>query len=342
MARKLDPSAKMLFIGEVVADALRARAPHLAELLDLDSIEALPTEYIDQRTRGKRFGDAAFRVRFRKGRFPAVASGKARGRRLYLIVAVEFQHRSDAGMGGRVREYAEWQDGHYRQLGVVRNGEHPPLLALVIHTGPDRWTAEDGTETLRVLPRRAARLLVRWQRQAYILIDAGPRSRLSLPGHNRIGAVIRLARCATIEELAAQLVEEWQRFGGHENLRFRRGLWAWAKESGPAQPGTRLPSFEELEATKEEPRMPNVLAARIRELVDNEIEQGRARGMEQGIEQGQRETLELLASRRFGADAARGLSLALNGTPSREKVAELGDLILHCQSAQEFLSRLND
>ena len=88
--------------------------------------------------------------------------------------------------------------------------------------------------------------------------------------------------------------------------------------------------------------MPNVLAARIRELVDNEIEQGRARGMEQGIEQGQRETLELLASRRFGADAARGLSLALNGTPSREKVAELGDLILHCQSAQEFLSRLND
>ena len=69
MRRKLDQAAKQLFIGDVFADALRAALPEVAALLRLETIEPLPTEYIGP-DRVKRFDDAAFRVPFRKGRFP--------------------------------------------------------------------------------------------------------------------------------------------------------------------------------------------------------------------------------------------------------------------------------
>ncbi len=344
MARKLDQSAKMLFIGEVIADMLRAAEPELAALVDLDSIEALPTEYIDGDTRTRRFGDAAFRVKFRKGRFPAHGSKGAKRRRRFLIVAVELQHTNDTDMLDRVREYADWQEGHYRQQGVVREGEHPPLLALVIHTGPDRWTAADGTEVFEGLPRGAARRLARWQRQAYIPIKAGRRSTLSLPEDNRLGAVVRLARCPTRTEMIRQLALELEYFGGPEHLRFQRGLLARVEEVW-GDVGVEMPSVEELLEAKEEGRMADFLEVRIREWRDEAIAEGRAIGIEagreEGREEGQRVALERLAADRFGPEAARRLSDTLNGTPSSDRVVELGNLIFRSRTAEEFVDGLD-
>ena len=81
-------------------------------------------------------------------------------------------------------------------------------------------------------------------------------------------------------------------------------------------------------------------------LLEDRVKQWQAdwlsEGHERGREEGQRDVLEGLAERRFGADAARRLSIALNGSPTSERVAELGDLIVRCETADEFIDRLDN
>ena len=329
--RRHDEAAKLLFIGEVVADGIRVAVPELAATLRLDTIKPLPTEYVSQE-RTKRFGDAVFSVKFRKGRFPPTVSGR-RARRRYLLVPTEFQHRDDASMAQRVREYTAEMEGHYRHQGLIRTGEHPPVLALVIHTGPGRWTAPDGTDALRRLPKRTVRHLAAYQPQAYIPLDVGRRSALDMSDASRLGAAAALVRCATARELAARLVEEWDRFGNPDDMRFRRGMLAWAEETvlGFPDSGFELPSFEELEGLKEKD---------MAYLLEDKVKQWQAGWLSEGREEGQRDLLEGLAERRFGADAAKRLSTALNGSPTSERVAELGDLIVRCETEDEFLAAL--
>ncbi len=344
MRRKLDEAAKLLFIGDVVADALRAAVPEIAALLRLDAVEPLPTAYVGP-DRLKRFGDAAFRVRFSKGRFAAgePAAGRRRGRRLYLLLAVEFQHRNDAGMARRVRDYAAWMEEHYRHQGVIRPEEYPPVLALVIHTGPGRWTAADGTEVLRALPGRAARRLAPYQPQAYIALDVIRHSTPGPPDGNRLAAVARLAGSATARELVLRLAAEWRRFRGPSDTRFRRGMLAWAEEAvlGFPDSGFELPSFEELDGL-EENDMAYPLDDRAQQWQAEWLEEGREEGRLAGREEGQRAMLERLAERRFGADAARRLSAALNGALDGAKLNELSDLVIGCATADEFIERLED
>ena len=64
-------------------------------------------------------------------------------------------------------------------------------------------------------------------------------------------------------------------------------------------------------------------------------------GIAQGMEQGKRDLLERQAERRFGAEAARRLSVALNGAASARRMDELGDLVVLCGTADEFVDRLD-
>ncbi len=118
-------------------------------------------------------------------------------------------------------------------------------------------------------------------------------------------------------------------------------MLAWAQEvaHGIGDSELRLPSFEELEGMEEQ-QMANVLADRYKQWVADSRDKGRVEGRVEGREEGQRELLEALATRRFGADAAQRLSATLNGSASREAFAELGDLIIRCETAEEFVEEL--
>ena len=358
--RKLDEASKRLFVGRVIADTLRIAKPKLAALLDLHSVEALPTEYIGSAGTGgrpgKRLADSAFRVDFKEGVFPPDTSAETpgEGRRPFLIAACEFQHASDADMLHRVREYAAWQDEHYRHQGLIRPREHPPLLPLVFHTGPDRWTAKDGLEVYRSLPNAAASELAPFQRQAYILLEVGRRSTLSPPDGNSLGAVVRLTGCATAEDLYRRLFEEWRRFGAAADKPFRHGMREWTQEImlGFGERCIELPSFEELEGAMEEGTMEYVLEEHVKELRRENMERGRKQGMaqgrrqgmeqgrRQGMVQGYREALEIMATQRFGADAGRRMAAAANGSLSRRRMGELSDLIVRSRTAEELVERL--
>ena len=71
--------------------------------------------------------------------------------------------------------------------------------------------------------------------------------------------------------------------------------------------------------------------------------EGREAGREEGIQVGRREQRDLLvamAVRRFGPPAGRRLADALDGRPSADVLSETGDLILACETAEEFVDRL--
>ncbi len=174
---------------------------------------------------------------------------------------------------------------------------------------------------------------------------------------------MRLTGAATGRELLACLLREWRRFGGDANSSFRRGMREWTQQImlGFGASSVELPSFEELERATEDDRMEYLLEDHIREWraelhregiaqgveqgiaqgIAQGVEQGIAQGVEQGIAQGERNALERLAGRRFGAGAARRLSAALNGAPSRQRLDELGDLIVLCRTTEEFVGKLD-
>ena len=63
-------------------------------------------------------------------------------------------------------------------------------------------------------------------------------------------------------------------------------------------------------------------------------------GRGEGIVVGQRDLLVSMAERRFGAAASRQVADALDGRPSARQLAETSDLILSCETPEEFVSRL--
>ena len=70
------------------------------------------------------------------------------------------------------------------------------------------------------------------------------------------------------------------------------------------------------------------------------LERGLERGIEQGLEQGRAEgraILLRLASRRFGAQTARRLEERVRSM-SAEQLARVGDAVVECDTADEFLA----
>ena len=71
-------------------------------------------------------------------------------------------------------------------------------------------------------------------------------------------------------------------------------------------------------------------------------EQGLREGIEQGIERGRAEErvlLERMAASRFGADTAQRLSSVLAEIADPEGLAEVGEWLVRCETAVEFLDR---
>ena len=330
--------SRALFLGDVIADLIRIVLPALAAELDLDAIEPLPTEFIGL-DRSKRIGDAAYRIPFLEN-----ADRSA-------ITAAEFQGGPDAGMLGRTRGYTEAMLADFLRRGVLREGEHPLVLPFVIHTGAARWSADDGTERVAGLSAEAVREVALWQPQAYIAMDLGGGAALP-PGapDNRFLAAARLVVSRTMPALVDQLKRERRRFAGPAELAFRQGMHAWVEEAvlGTPDSGVALPSFEELEGAKEA-EMTYLFKDKVdrfkAEIREEGHEEGHAEGVREGrgegIVTGQRDLLVSMAERRFGAAASRQVAAALDGRPSARQLAETSDLILACETLEEFVSRLS-
>lgn len=319
--RRIDAASKLLFVGDVVADLIRLVLPALAAELDLDAAQPLPTEFVAD-DRSVRSGDAAWL-------FPFAGGGRSTA-----LAPVEFQHRDDADMLDRMRDYTVRSLADARRRGAIGADEHPVLLPLVIYTGPGRWQAADGMEPMAGLSVDVAREVAPYQQQAYISVAAGGRAPLPAgPADNRFLAASRLIRCRGRDELLARLETEWMRFDGADGESFRIAMHGWAEE---VMTGMEVPTLDEMNAARRSGMLHTMLEERGLRWQREWLEEGRQEGMVAG----QRDLLVSMAERRFGSSAGERLADALDGKPSSELLSATGDLILACETTEEFVGRL--
>ena len=96
------------------------------------------------------------------------------------------------------------------------------------------------------------------------------------------------------------------------------------------------------EMTLEDVRM--TLVERVSEWPKQWVREGREQGMREGIEQGRAEERALLcrqAASRFGTDTAERLSVALAGIADPERLAEVGEWLVRCETGEAFLERMD-
>ena len=78
----------------------------------------------------------------------------------------------------------------------------------------------------------------------------------------------------------------------------------------------------------------------LREAREQGVAEGRKQGVAQGVDQ-QRKLLCRQAAARFDADTAARLAEMLEPTVDPERLAEVGDWLVRCDTAAEFLARLD-
>ena len=204
----------------------------------------------------------------------------------------------------------------------------PAVLPVVLYNGTTPWRAAREFADL-VQPARPALKLYRpslW----YHVVDEHHVGEEDLPGPNLVTAVIRVERIDSPSDLVrvVDLLREWLR--GPEDHELRRAFADWVRRIAQrlAPGGEKLAA----EMTLEDMRMTVV------ERVSEWPKQWMREGLEQGRAE-ERALLERMAAFQFGADTAESLSSVLAGIADQEGLAEVGEWLVRCETAEAFLAR---
>ena len=321
-----DETYKKLFaFPRMVEDLLRGfvAAPWSDEI-DFSTLEKLSAEYVSDELL-TRHGDAVWRVRLRQNW-------------LYLLVLLEFQSQDEPRMALRILAYTSLLYQELVRNGAVGAGERlPAVLPVVLYNGEPAWRAPRDVGDL-IAPVGPA--LAPYQpTQRYCLVDERRAGEDDLKGDNLMAAVVRLEQSRSpadllqaVDALRARLAEP----GDHE---LRRAFADWVRQAAErlTPRGAELPPVR----TLEEVRM--TLVERVAEWPKQWLREGREQGLEQGREQGlahERALLRRQAASRFGEDTAGRLSEALAQVADPERLAEVGEWLVRCDTGAELLARV--
>ena len=274
---------------------------------------------------------------------------------LYIYLMLEFQSTVDPFMAVRLLVYVGllYQD-LIRTRSLTASGKLPPVVPVVLYNGERPWTA--ATELSGLVEESPAGLSRHHPQFRYALIEERRYTTQELaPLQNLAAALFRLEKSQTpaaVEEVVGSLVQ-WLK--GSEPSSLRRAFAAWLRRVFlPGRlPGVALPDVQDLSEVQD------VLAKRVIEWTEQwkaeGLQQGRQegrqlgleQGLEQGLLQGRQEGLEAerallirLARRRFDDAAAQALSVLLADVVDPESLAEIGELIVVCDSSEDLLERL--
>ena len=171
---------------------------------------------------------------------------------------------------------------------------------------------------------------------------------------NPMAALLRLQRCrrqAELPDLAAALFGALRR-GGRLALAERLSdalLRMLAARFGGDEAGAE--HTEELRRALRHMEEPRMLAETVtqwrqealdegkRQGMSEGVLEGRRQGMSEGMLEGERVLLRRQATGKFGAAAGDALAALLADEEDVERLAEVGDLVVGCASAEELLRR---
>ncbi len=180
--------------------------------------------------------------------------------------------------------------------------------------------------------------------QGYFLLDLRRVADDDLPGRNLLRAVAALEQSRSFEDVlrVRDALQLWLQDPRAAEL--QRAFVDWMRQIAErvAPAGAVVPPVRTLEKVR------MTLVERAAEWPKQWLregrEQGLAEGREQGIEQGvdqQRALLCRQAAARFGADTAARLSGVLAPITDTDRLAEIGDWLVRCDTGAEFLAGLD-
>ena len=333
-----DENYKRLFASPLmVQDVLRACLPaHRLAAADFSSLGKLSPDYVSDELR-KRHGDTVWHLRL--------------GRRRVFLLLLEFQAQDDRWMALRILTYTGLllQELIRSRAPEVAGERLPAVLPVVLYNGTAPWIA---APEMRALITPVGRWLAPYQpAQRYCLLDLRRMPADDLPYRNLLRVVVRLEQSRTPEDVvrAVQALQRWLPKRGAEEL--RRGFVDWVREiAGRLVPaGATVPLVRTLEESmtlvERVAEWPKQWLQEGRELgIAEGREQGVAEGREQGVAQGvdqQRALLCRLAAARFDADTATRLADLLAPIADPERLAEVGDWLVRCDTAAAFLAHVD-
>ena len=311
-----DPACKLLFAHPRMAeDLLRGFvAGRWSHALDFGTLELRSAASVSDDLR-RREGDLLWRVRFDA---------------TWLYVQLEFQSTVDPTMAVRLltRTGLLYQD-LFRNGEVAPGEKLPPVLSVVLYNGRrSRWTAAVEVEEMTAPVGEG---LARYQPALrYELLDVKMYGADDLPAGNLVSALIGMESSRTPGELERWLdaLLDWVRGPGEREL--RRAFGTWIRRVLLAH---RFPDVElEREAELEEVR--TMLEEQVREWTQQWFEEGREAGRAE-----ERALLCRQTARKFDAATAERLSGMLNGLADPERLAEVGEWIIECETGAELLDR---
>ena len=318
-----DASYKGFFARRrIVADSLRGAVRELARHLDFSTLERLPASFVTERLSQRR-ADMLWRAR-------TVGGGW-----LWLLVLLEFQSTIDRRMALRMTDYTVRILRGLGREDLGPGGEYPPVLPVVVYNGGRRWTA--ATDVRDLFAQAPEEVLGYLPRHRYVLIDVQGLDLSRLPPDNALSMIARFERAGSpeeVEELLAPLADWLERVGDPELVE-RFGAWIdlvlarrWGAE------GREL----DLRPRNKEGRV-TTLIERSRKWGEEFRREWLAKGIEQGIEQGERELLLRMATRRFGPEAADDLVPLLARISDSDELAAIAAQVFACETAEELVER---
>ena len=291
----------------------------LADELDFDTLDPLPTDRISGGLVQRQM-DLLCKVRFRGGW-------------LYLLILLEFQSENDPFMALRILTYTCLTYEELIRRGEIKPGNKlPPLLPVAVYNGRPRWrAATDVNELVAPVTEPLAQYLPSFR---YLLLDLQRIGEQDPQSRDLVTSLGIVERDPTPENLQRILGGLIRRFRGPEFAEFHQALRSWVAGAAEAWQISEadlagMMSFKEDEEMYE----------RAKELRD----QVHRDGVRQGLEQGRREralVVRRFAARKFGAEAAERLTRILEDRADADRLDEVVDAIIDCDSGAELFARV--
>ena len=310
--------------------------------LDTRRLRRLPAEQVGRGAR-RRIADMAWAVGAPTRERPDAEA----------LLVVEFQATPHTRMALRMDAYVALLRQEMAKKMPASAGL-PPVLPVLVYTGDRPWQPSG----LRQLTAPAPAGLRRWQPDLEMLpLDAATLTAEDAET-NLMAALLRLQRCrrqAELPALAAALFGALRREGRLELAeRLADALMRMlAVRFGGDETGAG--HTEELRRALRHMEEPRMLAETVTQWRQEALDEGRRRGMlegrrqgmsegvlegrRQGVSEGERVLLRRLAAGRFGGAAGDALAALLANEEDVERLAEVGDLVVGCASAEELLRR---
>ena len=334
-----DAAWKQFFaLSIMVEHLLRGFAGQVAELLDFATMRDVAGEWVQDGRR--RRSDAVWRVDYRDG------SDRS------LVVMLEFQSTVDRSMARRVLHIVGMAYEKLRRNQQLDPDGRLRVLCFVIHSGGRAWTAPGVADQVGV---SAAGEVLSLLSQPYVALDARGGVREQFPERNFVATLFHLTASSTVAEVLDVLRDLGRWLSDEAGDQAEPVCAVYGEWLATCMPRLFLRSrasalVEQLTQSRTEDQSMTALAERMereaaqwRRRVRKSRQEGRREGRQEGMDLGlahERSLLRHLAARKFGDTTGDRLARRLVDVSDTDKLAEVGALIIECDTSASFLDRI--